>query len=134
MKLTVLGATGATGTSLVSQALASGHEVTAIVRDPARLTILGHPRLRVLTVDVMDPVALSPALTGADAISSAIGPRGTGPTTIIEDSVRSIIAAMEKAGVRRFLEVSGSVVTDEGESPYLRYLLKPVDVPAARLR
>jgi putative NADH-flavin reductase len=126
MKLTVLGATGATGTSLVSQALASGHEVTAIVRDPARLTILGHPRLRVLTVDVMDPVALSPALTGADAISSAIGPRGTGPTTIIEDSVRSIIAAMEKAGVRRFLEVSGSVVTDEGESPYLRYLLKPV--------
>jgi putative NADH-flavin reductase len=126
MKLTILGASGATGTSLVSQALASGHEVTAVVRDPARLTVPGHPRLRVITADVMDPVALSPALTGADAVISAIGPRGTGPTTVIEDSVRSIIAAMEKAGVRRFLEVSGSIVTDEGESPYLRYLLKPV--------
>ena len=126
MKLTILGATGATGTSLVSQALASGHEVTAIVRDPARLTVPGHRRLRVITADAMDPVALSPALAGSDAVISAIGPRGTGPTTIIEDSVRSIIAAMGKAGVRRFLEVSGSVVTDEGESPYLRYLLKPV--------
>jgi len=36
MKLTILGATGATGTSLTSQALAAGHEVTAVVRDPAR--------------------------------------------------------------------------------------------------
>jgi putative NADH-flavin reductase len=31
-----------------------------------------------------------------------------------------------KTGTRRFLQVSGSVVADEGESPYLRYLLKPL--------
>src|SRR5258706_135366 len=37
MKLTILGATGATGTTLTGQALAAGHEVTAVVRDPARL-------------------------------------------------------------------------------------------------
>ena len=36
MKLTILGATGATGTTLTGQALAAGHEVTAVVRDPAR--------------------------------------------------------------------------------------------------
>ena len=40
--------------------------------------------------------------------------------------MRSIIAAMDKTGTRRFLEVSGSIVADEGESPYLRYLIKPV--------
>jgi putative NADH-flavin reductase len=34
MKLTIFGATGATGTCLADQALAAGHEVTAIVRDP----------------------------------------------------------------------------------------------------
>jgi putative NADH-flavin reductase len=55
-----------------------------------------------------------------------VGPRGTGPTTVIEDSVRSIIQAMEKTGTRRLVQVSGSVVTDDGESPYLRYLLKPL--------
>jgi len=126
MNLTILGATGATGTCLTGQALASGHEVTAIVRDPARLAVPAHQRLRTVTADVMDPASITPAMAGADAVISAVGPRGTGPTTVIQDSVRSIIQAMQKAGTRRLLEVSGSVVTDDGESPYLRYLIKPV--------
>jgi len=126
MKLTILGASGATGTCLTSQALVAGHDVTAVVRDPARLAIPAHPRLRILTADVMDPVAISPATAGADAVISAVGPRGTGPTTVIQDSVRSIIQAMEKTGTRRLIQVSGSVVADDGESPYLRYLLKPL--------
>jgi len=74
----------------------------------------------------MDPAAIISAIDGADAVLSAVGPRGTGPTTVIQDSVRSIIQAMRKTGTRRFLQVSGSVVADEGESPYLRYLLKPL--------
>ena len=74
----------------------------------------------------MDPASIIPAIAGADAVISAVGPRGTGPTTVIQDSVRSIIQAMGKTGTRRLLEVSGSIVADEGESPYLRYLLKPV--------
>jgi putative NADH-flavin reductase len=126
MKLAIFGATGATGTCLTEQALAAGHEVTAIVRDPARLTVPGHQRLRILTADVMDPAAIIPAIAGADAVISAVGPRGSGPTTVIQDSARSIVQAMQKTGTRRLLELSGSVVADEGESPYLRYLLKPV--------
>lgn len=39
MKITVFGATGGTGLQLVEQALAAGHEVTVVVRDPARLTV-----------------------------------------------------------------------------------------------
>ncbi len=74
----------------------------------------------------MDPASIAPAVEGADAVISAIGPRGTGPTTVIQDSVRSIIAAMDKTGTRRFVQVSGSIVADEGESPYMRYLVKPV--------
>ncbi len=126
MKLTILGATGATGTCLVGQALAAGHDVTAVVRDPARLAVPDRRQLRTVTADVMDPASVSPAIAGADAVISALGPRGTGPTTVIQDSVRSIIAAMRETGTRRLLEVSGSIVADEGESPYLRYLLKPV--------
>jgi putative NADH-flavin reductase len=126
MKLTIFGATGATGTRLTGLALTVGHDVTAVVRDPARLAIPAHPRLRTVTADVMDPASIIPAIAGADAVISAVGPRGTGPTTVIQDSVRSIIQAMQKTGTRRLLEVSGSIVADEGESPYLRYLLKPV--------
>jgi putative NADH-flavin reductase len=126
MKLTILGATGATGTLLTRQALAAGHEVTAVVRDPARLAGPAHPRLRTVIADVMDPASIAPAIEGADAVISAVGPRGTGPTTVIQDSVHSIIAALDKTGTRRFLQVSGSIVADEGESPYMRYLVKPV--------
>jgi putative NADH-flavin reductase len=114
MKLTILGATGATGTCLTEQALAAGHEVTAIVRDPGRLSIPEDPQLHVVTADVMDPASIIPAMTGAAAVITAIGPRGTGPATVIQDSVRSIIQAMQKTGIRRLLEISGSVVADDG--------------------
>ena len=126
MKLIIFGATGATGTDLTSQALAAGHEVTAVVRDPGRLAVPAQPRLRTVTADVMDPASIIPAIAGADAVISAVGPRGTGPTTVIRDSVHSIIQAMGKTGTRRLVQVSGSVVADEGESPYMRYLLKPL--------
>jgi putative NADH-flavin reductase len=100
--------------------------VTAVVRDAGRLAVPAHQRLRIVTADMMDPASIAPAVEGADAVISAIGPRGTGPTTVIQDSVRSIIAAMEKTGTRRFVQVSGSIVADEGESLYMRYLVKPV--------
>jgi putative NADH-flavin reductase len=74
----------------------------------------------------MNPASIAPAIEGADAVISAVGPRGTGPTTVIQDSVHSIIAAMDRTGTRRLLQVSGSVVADLGESPYMRYLVKPV--------
>jgi putative NADH-flavin reductase len=126
MQLTIFGATGGTGTCLVAQALKAGNDVTAVVRDPARLTVPAHPRLRVETADIMDPASILPAVTGADAVITAVGPRGTGPTTVIRDSLASIIAAMQKGGTGRLLALSGSIVADEGESPYLRYLLKPL--------
>jgi putative NADH-flavin reductase len=126
MKLTIFGATGGTGRFLVEQALAAGHDVTAVVRNPARVAAAGHPRLHIVTADIMDPDSIAGPLTGTDAVLTAAGPRGTGPTTVIQDSVRSIITAMQKTGCRRLLELSGSVVADDGESAYLRYLLKPL--------
>jgi putative NADH-flavin reductase len=143
MKLTVFGATGGTGTYLVEQALAAGHEVTAVVRDPARLRVadgsrvtadVGAPaqpggpgrRLRVVTADVMDPAAITEAVTEADAVVCALGPHGAGHTTVIQDGHRSIIAAMRRAGSRRLLSVSGSIAADDGEGPTMRYLVKPL--------
>lgn len=126
MKVTVFGATGGTGTIFVEQALAAGHEVTAVVRDPARLKVAADPRLRAVVANVMDPASIISALDGAEAVVNAVGPRKGSPATVIRDSVASIVTAMQKSGTRRLLHVSGSIVADEGESPYLRYLLKPL--------
>ena len=126
MKLTVFGATGATGSSFAEQALAAGHDVTAVVRDPARLTIEPHERLAVVTADVMDPASILPAIQGAEAIVNTVGPHGTGPTTVQRDAIRSILTAMRQAGARRLLHVSGSSTADDGDSAYMRYLIKPL--------
>jgi putative NADH-flavin reductase len=126
MKLTIFGATGVTGTCLVRQALETGHEVAAVVRDPARSTVPAQARLQVVTADVMDPASISPVVADSDVVITAIGPHGTGASTLRRDSTRSIMQAMGKTGARRLLFVSGSIVTDRGESPYLRYLIKPV--------
>jgi putative NADH-flavin reductase len=126
MKLVIFGASGATGTCLVRHALDAGHQVAAVVRDPARMTVPAQAQLQVITADVMDPAAISPAVADADAVITAIGPHGTGRSRLRQDSTRSIIQAMRKTGARRLLFISGSIVADQGESPYLRYLLKPL--------
>ena len=54
MRLTVFGATGGIGTPVVKQALARDHDVTAVVRDPARLAVPPAAGLTVLTANVMN--------------------------------------------------------------------------------
>jgi putative NADH-flavin reductase len=132
MKLTVFGASGGTGSQVVSQALEAGHDVVAVVRDPARLPIT-HPGLTVLTADVMRPAGITEAVTGRDAIISALGhsrrkqDRKTASATLCADSARSIIAAMRNAGSRRLVIVSASgPFPDAGDSPLLRYVAKPL--------
>ncbi len=126
MKLIIFGATGGTGTRLTERALAAGYDVTAVVRDPARLAVPAHPLLRVAVADVLDPDSIVPVVAGSDAVITAVGPRGTGPTTVIQDSARAIIAALQKSGGRRLVLLSGSIAADDGESPALRYLIKPL--------
>jgi hypothetical protein len=46
MPRTLFGATGGTGTCLVERAPAAGQEITAVVRDLARLAVPAHQRLR----------------------------------------------------------------------------------------
>src|SRR2546430_15994259 len=107
MRLTVFGATGGTGLHVLDQALAAGHEVRAVVRDPARLGA-ARPGLDVVVADVMDPAAIVDAVTDRDAVITSLGPRRRGPTTVCSDGARSITAAMHRGGTKRLIAVSGS--------------------------
>ncbi|MEX0173559.1 NAD(P)-dependent oxidoreductase [Streptomyces sp. LMG1-1-1.1] len=107
MKLTVFGATGGIGREIVRQALASGHEVTAVVRDPARLTVTGE-RLVVRQADLSDPDALREAVTGRDAVLSGLGARSRADAGVAARLTRSVLTAMEVEDVRRLLVVSAA--------------------------
>lgn len=127
MRVTVFGASGGVGSEVVRQGLAAGHEVVAVVRDPARLTVPVGPGLGVVTADVMDPAQIGPAIKGADAVVSALGPRKGGPVTVLTDGVRSILTAMEDTGVRRLVAVSASGAFIEPSDPFVtRLIVKPL--------
>lgn len=109
MKLTVFGATGGIGREIVGQALAAGHHVTAVVRDPARYTVTGE-RLEVFRADLTDPEALRPAVAGRDAVLSGLGARNRAEagTGLAARLTRTVLGAMEAEGTRRLIVVSAS--------------------------
>jgi putative NADH-flavin reductase len=109
LKLFIVGGTGGIGQQLIAQALDRGHEVTALVRTPAKLG--GHAGLKVVQGDPLRSSALAAALPGHDAVLSALGPPGRGPTTLHADGARSEIEAMRETGVKRLLVVSTGLLS-----------------------
>jgi putative NADH-flavin reductase len=127
MRITVFGASGRTGTQVVRQALALGHEVVAVVRDPARLAVDRSERLTLLTAEVTDPAEITPAIEATDAVVSALGPRPGDRPGICATGTGSVLRAMAKVGVARLVVVSASgPFVDAGDGPVTRYLAKPL--------
>jgi putative NADH-flavin reductase len=110
----------------VEQALAAGHYVTAIVRDPARLPQSDHPRLEPVIADALDPDAIEGVLAGQDAVISALGPR-PGGGCVCSDGARAIITAMRITEIRRLVVVTASGhIVDEGDGLASKFVVKPL--------
>lgn len=118
MKIVVFGASGGTGIEIVRQALEAGHEVTAFVRNPAKVSIQ-HPKLKLVTGDVGDAAAVEKAIIGQEAVISALGPSRPPVPGMMETAAKNIVAAMNKAGLRRLLSTTGAGVRDPQDQPKL---------------
>lgn len=112
----LLGATGGTGKALVEEALQRGIGVTAYVRNPAKLG-LTHPLLQVATGALSDGERLAEAIAGKDAVVSALGHVKGSPVDVLRAAADAVLAAMQKAGVRRLIAVSGAAVMVPGDAP-----------------
>jgi putative NADH-flavin reductase len=136
-KVVIFAATGGIGRQALEQAIAAGHEVTAVVRNPRALA----HEVRVVTADLAspDPVALQAALQGADAVISALGARSSAEVGVAERGTRAIVQAMKAAGVRRLVVVSAAPIAtmpspgrphppkyDPGDGFFMRHLLGPL--------
>jgi putative NADH-flavin reductase len=113
MRVLVLGATGGTGRAFIEQALVRGHRVTAFVRSPHKLGALAE-QVTVCQGDPRRADELRAAMPGHDAVLSALGPPGPGPTTVIGDCARSTVTAMHSTGLRRLVVVGVAVLFREG--------------------
>ena len=108
MQVALIGATGFVGAALLQELLQRGHQVVALVRDPAKL----HPRpgLRVVQADVLDARAVEAAVRGSDAVLSAYNAGWANPN-IYDDFMRgsrAIVQGTKAAGVPRYLVVGGA--------------------------
>jgi putative NADH-flavin reductase len=138
MKLTIVAATGGIGRQLLEQAVAAGHDVTAVARTPSKLQ---SERVRVVAADLTsaDPESLRSAVEGADAVLSGLGPRSKAEAGVAWRGIQAVTGAMHAAGVRRILVVSAAPVGtvpsparphpprhDPGDGLVLRNLAYPI--------
>ncbi len=108
MRITILGATGGVGRQLLEQAMAAGHDVTAVVRRPEQLPAT----VRSVYVDFSAPdqtamsTVLKETVVGADAVLSALGPGSSGAGQLMSQATGLVIAAMQATDTRRLLVIS----------------------------
>ncbi|MFI9783898.1 NAD(P)-dependent oxidoreductase [Kitasatospora sp. NPDC051984] len=117
--ITLYGATGTIGSRVLAEALRRGHTVTAVVRDPAKLTVT-HPALTVATGDVLDPASVAEHAKGSAVVVSAVGGGdGPGHQALIAPSAESLVAGLRTLGTDtpRLIAVggAGSLRTPDGK-------------------
>jgi uncharacterized protein YbjT (DUF2867 family) len=123
VKILVTGGTGFIGPKVVHALRAKGHDVRALVRQPARATRLASWGAEVVAGDVTDPASLTAAAEGCTHIVhlvAIIRGRPADFERVMTQGTRSLVAAAKSAGIERFVLMSalGTSETTSGTVPY----------------
>ncbi|MFY1824524.1 NAD-dependent epimerase/dehydratase family protein [Myxococcus fulvus] len=114
MKILVTGATGKVGSRLTQRLAERGHEVRALVREPARATLLKEARVELAQGDLLDAGSLVPAVRGVDAVvHCAAFFRGATPEqahAVNDLGTQHLATASRAASVKRFIFTSTGLV------------------------
>ena len=106
MRLIVFGASGGVGRSLTQLALAEGHRVTAVVRNPPTVD-LNHESLEVVAGDVTDADSVRRCLRGHEVAVCTVGVDKRGATTTLySTAARNLASAMDDQRARRLMFLS----------------------------
>ena len=117
--LFLLGGSGRTGGHIIEYALHQGHTLTALVREPARLT--AREGLTIVQGTPLDAAAVDRAMAAADGVIVALNSNRTSdrpwakpvsPPRLMADSVAHTTAAMTRHKIRRIVIVSAFGVGD----------------------
>ena len=109
MKIALIGASGFVGSVILREALERGHQVTAIVRNPEKITSTVN-NLKKIKADIMNPEEVSEAVKGNDLVISAYNSGWTNPD-IYNDFLKGSKAIQEgvkKAGIKRLIVIGGA--------------------------
>jgi putative NADH-flavin reductase len=108
MRIAIIGASGYIGAFIRDEALARGHQVTAIVRHPEKITVR-NPRITIVKADILKD-KVDELVKGHDAVISAYSPGRSGPEIYNEHikGAKAIISGIKKSRVKRLLVVGGA--------------------------
>ncbi len=107
MKILVSGATGPTGQLIVKYAIEQKHQVVALVRSVSRAHGLVGAQL--VEGDARDEAVLNHAMTGCDAVISALG-TSMSPfreVTLLSTATKALVNVMTRQGVQRLVCITG---------------------------
>jgi putative NADH-flavin reductase len=113
LKILVYGASGKVGTHVVEEALNRSHYVTAVSRDPTRIT-RRDPHLSVVKGNILDPVRVAGLVEGQDvviiSVRGVIGKSGDPEETVSRIGVETVVDALRAEGenAARLILVGGS--------------------------
>lgn len=123
MQIAILGGTGGIGSHVLTWALEAGHPVHALARNAQALTPA--PGLTVTRGDALDADAVAVVVDGADAVVSALGPRGAKAPGLLAGAAARTVAAMQKTGARRLVCVSAAGAYITGD-PHMNWVVKAI--------
>jgi hypothetical protein len=113
MKIAVIAAQGRSGQAFVKEALVAGHDVAAGIRGDSPFE--RHDRLNTFQCDATNIEQVTRLIDRADAVVSLIG-HVKGSTDFIQsDATKTILRAMEVAGVKRIVSLTGAGVWVPGD-------------------
>ena len=106
--ITVMGATGHTGSKIAAALLAAGQPVRALGRSPYKLAALHRAGAEVLTGDVADAAFLARAFQGADAVYTLLPTDRRSPDYLArqDQEGEAVVQAIRASGVRSVVALS----------------------------
>jgi NADH dehydrogenase len=122
MHIFLTGATGFVGRHMLQRLLAEGHNVRALVRDPAKASELAQSGVELVAGDVVSAAGLDEGMQGCEAVIHLVGiivEKGTNTFERVHHlGTRNVVEAAKKAGIHRFVHMSALGVRANGVAAY----------------
>lgn len=108
MKVALIGASGFVGNAVLKELQQRGHQVTAIVRNPEKITKAEN--VTIISADVFNETEISKAMADHDVVINAFNPGWTNPDLYNEylKGASAIQKAVIKSGVKRLIVIGGA--------------------------
>jgi putative NADH-flavin reductase len=111
MQITILGASGQVGKSVVNEALKSGYQVKVLVRNPDKLGELKE-KVEIIKGDLTDALSVEKAFTGSSAVINVAGAvKEPGQLEKFKKIGEILVEKMKRQGITRLVNISLAVIS-----------------------